>query len=411
MRPANLLSCAVPLLVACGGGGGGTGGRASSTTAGNGGASTSGTTSMSTSTSSTASTGGSGGSTGTGGGKPVATVPYVYVGAEDDTISVFLLDRATGALALQGKVDAGKNPSFLAADPTHRRLVAVNENSSEVAAFTIEPATGLLTFKNRKSSQGSGPAYVSVDGSGAFALVANYGGGTVAVLPIQADGSLGDAVDTASPGVNPHLIRSDPSNKHVFVPCKGSDHVSQYLFNAQTGKLAPNSPASVSTAPGAGPRHLEFHGSLPVVYVINELGDTVDTYAFDGNKGTLSPKGSVTTLPAGADAASNYCADLHLRPDGKFLYGSNRGNDSIAIFAVDAATGALTPAGHQPTGGSWPRNFGIDPEGGIMLVANQHSNNVVTFRIDGVTGALTPLVTTATDGAPSWVGVITQPVL
>jgi 6-phosphogluconolactonase len=398
IRAGSLLACLVPLIAGCGHSGGSST-TTSSSTAGSGGATTT----------SSATTGGSGGTGGTGGAKPAATVPYVYVGADDDTISVFVLDRTTGDLAPKGSIAAGSNPSFLATDPTHRRIYAVNEGSGEVAAFAIDPSTGLLTFLDRKSSQGDGPAYVSVDGSGAWALVANYGGGTVAVLPILADGSLGDAVDVQAPGTNPHLIRTDPTNRFAFVPSKGSDLVAQFLFDPQTGKLAPNSPPSVATAAGAGPRHLEFNHDHPVVYVIDELGDAVGTYALDAQKGTLTPAGSVSTLPAGADGASNYAADLHLRPDGRFLYGSNRGDDSIAIFAVDAATGAITPAGHQPTGGTWPRNFGIDPEGGVMLVANQNSSNVVTFRIDAATGALAPLVTTPTSGKPAWVGVITQP--
>jgi 6-phosphogluconolactonase len=333
----------------------------------------------------------------------------VYVGAEDDSISVFVLDRVTGNLDPRGKVDAGQNPSFLATDPGHRFLYAVNEGSGQVAAFSIDPATGLLTFLDRKSSQGDGPAYVSVDRSGRWVLVANYGGGTVAVLPIQPDGSLGDAVDVQSPGVNPHLIRTDPTNHFAFVPCKGSDHVAQFRFDAQMGKLTPGTPAQVGTAPGAGPRHLEFHRDLPVVYVINENGDTLDTYALDGALGTLSPKATTSTLPAGADGSGNYCADLHLRPDARFLYGSNRGDDSLAVFAVDPASGAITPAGHQPTGGAWPRNFGIDPEGTVLLVANQHSGTVTSFRLDPTTGMPAPLGTTVTSGNPEWVGVITQP--
>ena len=400
MRRSALMPCLLPLLVACGGGGhAATSASASSAASSSAGSGGSGATTTSTSV----------GSGGSGGGKPVATTPYVYLGADDDNISVFLLDRATGALEPRGKVNAGTNPSFLATDPAHRFLYAVNEGSAQVAAFSIDAATGLLTFLDRKSSQGAGPAYVSVDRSGAWALVANYGGGTVAVLPILPDGSLGDAVDVQSPGVNPHLIRTDPTNHFAFVPCKGSDHVAQFLFDAQTGKLTPNNPASVATAAGAGPRHLEFHPSLPVVYVINENGDTVDTYALDAMHGTLSPKATVSTLAAGANGPGNFCADLHLRPDAKFLYGSNRGDDTLAIFTVDPTSGAVAPAGHQPTGGAWPRNFGIDPEGGILLVANQNSSTVVNFRVDVATGLPAQLGTMPASGKPAWVGVITQP--
>jgi len=400
MRIRALLPCAL-LLLACGDDE--TSGSPSSSAA----ASTAGT-GASTSATSTG-TGGSGATgSGGGGGQPVETVPWVYVGASDDSISVYLLDRVTGALTPQGKVDAGTNPSFLAADPEHRFLFAVNEGSDEVAGFSIDPATGLLTALNKKSSEGGGPAYVSVDKTGGWALVANYGGGTVAVLPIGGDGTLGDAVDVESPGQNAHLIRTDPSNAFAFVPCLGSDHVAQFHFDPATGHLDANTPPSVATAPGAGPRHLEFNPSQPVVYVINEDGDTVVTYTLDA-AGTLTAIDTQPTLPTGADGASNFCADLHISPDGKFLYGSNRGHDSLAIYAVDGATGKLTVAGHQPTGGEWPRNFGIDPAGDILLVANQNSSTIVTFRVEHTAGGLTSLMTIPTDGQPAWVGVITQP--
>lgn len=407
MRRASLTPYLLPLLVACGGGGhAATSASASSAVSsaagsGGGGSGTSATTTTTTTSASSSSSG--------AGGKPGGTTPYVYVGADDDTISVFALDRATGVLDPRGKVAAGANPSFLATDPAHRFLYAVNEGSAQVAAFSIDPATGLLTFLDRKSSQGDGPAYVSVDHAGAWALVANYGGGTVAVLPILPDGSLGDAVDVQSPGVNPHSIRADPTNHFAFVPCKGSDHVAQFLFDAQTGKLTPNSPASVATAAGAGPRHLEFHPGLPVVYVIDENGHALDTYALDAAHGTLSPKAMVSTLAAGVDGSGTFSADLHLRPDARFLYGSNRGDDTLAIFAVDPVSGAATPAGHVATGGSWPRNFGIDPEGEILLVANQHAGTVVSFRVDAATGLPGQLGMMPTTGKPAWVGVITQP--
>jgi 6-phosphogluconolactonase len=369
---------------------------------------TTGTGGASGSTTTTTGTGGASGSTttttGTGGGG--ATRPFVYVGTQDGTIEVRMLDRATGALASVTSVAAGTNPSFLAPSPDHRFLYAADEGQDEVAAFAIDSATGGLTELNRKSSEGGGPAYVSVDASGKWVLVANYGGGTVAVLPVLADGSLGDAVDVESPGQNPHLIRTDATNTHAYVPCLGSNLVAPFAFDATTGQLTALATASLPA--GTGPRHLELHPTLPVLWVIGELGDTVTTFT-RATDGTLTSAGTVTTLPNGADAASNYCADLHLEPGGAFLYGSNRGDDSLAIFSVSPGTGALTAAGHVSTGGSWPRNFGIDPEGETLLVANQQSDEVVAFRLDPSTGALTELVTTPTGAGPSWVGVVTQP--
>jgi 6-phosphogluconolactonase len=248
-----------------------------------------------------------------------------------------------------------------------------------------------------------------MDRTGHWALVANYGGGTVAVLPVRADGSLGAAVDVESPGTNSHLIRTDPSNQFAFVPNLGSDMVSQFRFDVKTGKLEPNSPPKVDTAPGAGPRHIEFHPTAPYVYLINEAGDSVVVHALDKASGTLSPIQTVTTLPPGFDPAQNYCADLHASADGRFLYGTNRGHDSIVAYSIDARTGKLSLIGHTSTDGHWPRNFGLDPAGGILLVANQKSGTVVTFRIDPSTGMLTELVKTAVGDGPAWVGVIEQP--
>ncbi len=387
---------AVALLVsgaACGDDG------ATASTTGAGGASP-------TTTTTTTGTGGDATTATTGAGGAGATRPFVYIGTQDGTIEVRSLDRVTGALASVTSVVAGSNPSFLAPSPDHRFLYAADEGQDEVVAFAIDATTGGLTELNRKSSEGGGPAYVSVDATGKWVLVANYGGGTVAVLPVQADGSLGDAVDVESPGQNPHLIRTDPTNTHAYVPCLGSNLVAPFAFDAGTGQLTML--ASASLPAGTGPRHLEFHPTLPVLWVIGELGDSVTTFT-RATDGTLTSAGTVTTLPNGADAAANYCADLHLEPSGAFLYGTNRGDDSIAIFSVSPGTGALTAEGHVPTGGAWPRNFGIDPEGQTLLVANQQSDEVVAFRLDAGTGALTELLTTPTGSGPSWVGVVTQP--
>ncbi len=349
--------------------------------------------------------GADGGGTGDGGATPVSTTPYVYVGDGDGVIERWLLDRETGALNALGAEDVGGAPSFLAASPDGKHLYAVDESQSQVMAFSIDPQTGDLTeIGTRRSSEGSGPAYVSVDRSGAWVLVANYGGGTVAVLPVGIDGSLGDAVAVESPGDNPHLIRTDPSNQYVFVPCLGSDHVAQYFFDEATGQLALHGNAPLPA--GTGPRHLEFHPTLPLVYVIGEQGDSLTTFRLD--EGLLTDPVTISTLPEGQDGDGNACADLHVHPSGTVLYGSNRGFDTIAAFALDAEGAAAAPV-QTSVDGSWPRNFGLDAEGGILLVANQHTDEIVTFRMDAITGALTQLATTPTGSGPAWVGVVGQP--
>ncbi len=383
------------LAAACGDDSGAGGGSSSTTT---------GTSSSGSSMSTTSTSRGTGG----GGGAPVETVPYVYVGTSADKIFVLLLDRETGALSPIGEIDGGSNPSFLASDPEHRYLYAANEGSSEVAAFSIDQASGELTFLNRVGSQGSGPAHVSVDASGSFVLAANYGSGHVASFGIGSDGSLDDgSVSVQYAGENAHLIRHDPYNGVVYVPCLGSDYVNVFALDAGTGALAALGGAELELAAGSGPRHLELHPTLPVAYVINEIGDSIVVAERTPN-GPLLELQTVPTLPGGADPDANACADIHVTPDGRWLYGSNRGHNSLAIYAVDEATGQLTPVGHQPTSGDWPRNFAIDPAGGLVLVANQQSDEIVSFRIDPATGLLTELTTTPTEGGPAFVGVFEQ---
>jgi 6-phosphogluconolactonase len=400
MKTGLILSGA--LLVACGdsdpaiggGGNGNTGGSGAGTTAEMGGAG--------------AGAGPSAGSGGEGGQlEPMATTPYVYVGTGAGQIEIYLLDRATGELSSVGEVAAGDNPSFLAGPPGSERVYAVDEGSSEVLAFDVGIGGQLVEIGERQSSAGNGPAYVSVAGT-QWVLVANYGGGTVAVLPVNADGSLGEAVDVESPGQNPHSIRVDASGTHAYVPCLGSDIVAQFDFDQATGQLTPMANDAL-LPPDTGPRHLEFHPTAPKVYVIGERGDSLTTFTVDGSGGLVDPV-TISTLPEGVDPDDSNCADLHMHPDAEFLYGSNRGHNSIARFAIDGS-GNATADGHTPTDGDWPRNFGIDIDGGILLVANQQSDEIVTFAIDPATGALSQLMTHATGSSPAWVGVIPQFVL
>jgi 6-phosphogluconolactonase len=315
------------------------------------------------------------------------------------------LDPATGALEAPVLAGAATNPSFLAIHASGRFLYAVGEvdrfggqKGGVLSAFAIDRQSGKLTLLNQQSSRGPGPCHVAVDRTGRWALVANYSGGSVACLPIQPDGRLGEATDFVQhkgSSVNPqrqqgphaHAAYFDAANRFVFVPDLGLDKVMIYRFDAAQGKLVPNDPAWVAMAPGAGPRHLAFHPNGRYAYVINEINSTVTALAYDAARGTLKPLESVSTLPEGFEGKSA-TAEVAIHPSGKFLYGSNRGHDSIAAFAIDAETGKLRPIGHEPTQGKSPRNFAIDPTGTYLLAANQDGNNVVVFRIDAQSGKL-----------------------
>lgn len=332
--------------------------------------------------------------------------PFVYVGSGDGKISVYRLNGTTGGVTLASSIDAGTNPSFLAFDSKRRFLYAVNEgNPGAVASFSINPSTGALTLLNRVSSQGAGPAHLSVDRTGKWVMVANYTGGTVAVLPVQADGSLGSATDVESPGVNPHLIAADPSNGAALVPCKGSNLVAQFLLDPAAGTLTANSVPQQPTALGAGPRHLAFHPIGKFAYLINELDSTMTAFLFDSATGRLSPIHTVSTLPAGL-SGGNTGAEVEVHPNGKLLFGSNRGHDSIVTYALDETTGRMTVVGHTATGGATPRSFAVDPSGTFLIAANQGSGTLHGFRIDASTGGLTPLGELAKVNAPAFVGIV-----
>ena len=343
--------------------------------------------------------------------------PFVYVGGYGNEIRVFELDLESGAMTQVGDpVDAGTNPSYLAVDPDAQYLFAVNETgdfggeaTGAVASFTIDQTTGALTFVDRVSSEGQGPAHVATDRSGAWVLVATYSGGTAAVIPIEAGGALGDAVDVQmhGGGAQSHMIMPDRANAFVFVPNKGLDAVAQYAFDETTGQLTPNAVPSISTAGGAGPRHMDFHPVLPVAYVINELDSTMAVYAYDANLGQLTEIQVLSTLDGGS--GGNTGADVHVHPSGDFVYGSNRGDDSIVTFAADPTDGTLELVGHVSTGGETPRNFEVAPDGSLMLVANQNSDSIVAFSIDEATGLPTATGETASAPSPSFVGIVYLP--
>ncbi len=329
-----------------------------------------------------------------------------YTSGGSKGIYRFELDPATGALTPAGAPTETVNPSFLAIHPSRRFLYAVNETgetatdpSGGVSAYAIDPSTGALTFLNRQPSEGAAPCHVSVDAAGRHAFVANYAGGTVAVLPIGPDGRLGPASAVArheGHGVkpeqkepHPHSVNLDAANRFAFVADLGIDRVVAYRFDGK-GRLARHDSGSVAVAPGAGPRHFAFHPDGRRAYVIDELDSTITRLDYDASAGALKVAQTISTLPAGYDG-KNSTAEVAVHPNGRLLFGSNRGHDSIAIFTIDPATGALTAAGHQPTGGKSPRHFAIDPTGTYLLAANQVSDTIVVFRIDPSSGRLTPV--------------------
>jgi 6-phosphogluconolactonase len=318
---------------------------------------------------------------------------FVYVGG---TGPVQVFAPGDGGLSLVGSVNAGVNPSFLAIDEPHARLYAVNESgpNSTVTALALDPHTGLPTVLDT-AVVGAGPAHVSVDRSGRWVLVSNYGGGEVVVLPVT-DAGVGAVVDSQTPGQLPHQTLTDATNAFAFTPCKGSDLVQQFRFDDARGGLTLN--GTLATRPGAGPRHLALWSGF--AFLGNELDSTVQALSVDA--GVLTSLQTLSTLPMGTVVA-NTVAEVVVHPSGAWLYVSNRGHDSIAQFSVDAS-GHLTLVGHTSTHGATPRSFAIDPTGRELLVANQGSKSLARFVLDdaGVPSFVGPQVTTV--GAPAFVG-------
>jgi 6-phosphogluconolactonase len=344
---------------------------------------------------------------------PEAGKMWVYVGTYTDSKSKskgiyrFELDPAAGKLT-DGQVAAEiVNPSFLAVAPGRRFLYAVGEVASFqgkpgglVSAFALDPKTGNLTALNQQSSGGAGPCHLVVDRLGKHVLAANYGGGNASVLAVGPDGRLGQStafVQHMGMGSNPkrqktphaHSINLDAANRFAFVADLGLDGIFVYRYDPEKGTLTPNQPGSVALAPGSGPRHFAFHPSGRYAYVINEMGNTVTAMKYDPQGGILTKVQTVSTLPPGFKGNSD-TAEVQVHPSGKFVYGSNRGHDSIVAYRVNPDTGELTYVGNQGTDIKTPRNFGIDPSGKFLIVANQDSASLVVFRIDPETGALKP---------------------
>lgn len=317
------------------------------------------------------------------------------------------LDVATGKLSPAELAVEARDPAFLAVHPQGNVLYAIDESSDPaktpqqgVSAYALDAKSGGLTLINQQSAGGPGPCHLTVDAEGRCVLVANYSGGSVVALPIGMQGRLGAPLPPQQhrgSSVNParqkephaHQIVVSPDNRYALAPDLGIDRVMVYRLDAAKAALTPATPAALP--PGSGPRHLAFHPSGQFVYVINELLCTIAAFRYDGARGELKDLQSVSTLPAGESVQKGYStAEIVAHPNGKFLYGSNRGHNTIAVFAIDATTGRLTPVEHPSTRGKTPRHFAIDPTGTWLLAENQDSGTVVVFRIDPTSGRLTP---------------------
>lgn len=347
----------------------------------------------------------------------------VYIGTYTKTTSkgiyVARFDPATGTLGEPALAAEAVNPSFLALSPDRRRLYAVSEGagvdfngkpSGSVIAYTITPGDGRLTPINTAASAGRGPCHLSVTPDGKAVLVANYSSGSVALLPVKADGGLATpaSVDqhegksvhpSRQKGPYAHSINPSANGRFAYAADLGTDQLYTYRVDTAAGTLTPAAPASLALAPGSGPRHFALSPDGRRAYAINELANTLTTFAVDTQTGALKALQTVPTLPAGFSANST-TAEVAVHPSGRFVYGSNRGHDSIAVFAVDPSEGTLAPVEHIATQGRNPRHFSIDPTGRWLIAANQDGNNLVVFAVDATTGRLTPTGRTLALGAP-----------
>jgi 6-phosphogluconolactonase len=340
-----------------------------------------------------------------------------YTGAKSQGIYVSRFDSATGKLNAPELAAEITNPTFLAVAPGGKFFYAVSEvdeiggkPTGAVAAFALDAKNGKLTPLNQQTSGGGAPCHISVDATGKCLLVANYGGGSIAALPIHADGSLGEAVTKiqhAGSSVNPdrqagphaHSIFLSPDNRFTLDCDLGLDKISINHLDASAAKLTSNNPPFATVVPGSGPRHLVFSADGKFVYVINEMGGTVTAFGYAAPDAAMTEVQTISTLPKDF-SGKNTTAEIALHPNGKFLYASNRGHDSIAVFAVDQKTGKLTIVEHQSTQGRTPRHFAIDPSGHWLIAENQGSDSVVVFALDPESGKLKPTEQTLSIGSP-----------
>jgi len=332
-------------------------------------------------------------------------------GSTSKGIYAFRFDPDTAEMSSLGLAAETTNPSFLAVHPNHKFLYAVNETSNykgqksgSVSAFSIDKATGKLTLLNEVASKGADPCYITVDKTGKYVLVANYTSGSVAVFPVLEDGRLGETsafIQHTGHGSDPerqeaphaHSIDMSPDNRFAIVDDLGLDETLVYKFDSTKGSLTLNDPQLYTTLakadPGAGPRHFAFHPSGKFAYVVNEMHSTVSVFSYGSKEGVLRRLQTISALPKDFSGHKE-AAEIEVHPSGKFLYASNRGHDSIAVFAIDPDKGTLTLIEYAPTKGQTPRSFEIAPAGSLLLAENEKSNNIVIFSIDPKTGRLTP---------------------
>jgi 6-phosphogluconolactonase (cycloisomerase 2 family) len=334
---------------------------------------------------------------------------FAYVGsfttakrkARGDGMHVYRVNPEAGGWTHVQHVGGLTNPSYFALSPDQRFLYSVHGDEDYATAFALDPQAGHAKLVNSAATGGSNGVRQAIDRTGRFMVVANYTSGTVAVMAIRADGSLADQHQLAAlsgergphrvqqTGPLPHDIVFDPSGRFVLVPDKGLDRVFAFRFDPNSGRLTPTEQVSVQTRPGAGPRHLAFHPELPVVWVLNELDSTSTTYGWNPESGALAPMQVTTTLPTDFTGYST-TAEITVSRDGRFVYCSNRGHDSVAIFAADASSGLLAPVGWQPTQGKRPRFICLDAANRFLYAANEQGDTVVGFRVDAASGKLTP---------------------
>ena len=327
------------------------------------------------------------------------TMKMGHVDGKAKGVDVFRLDMETGALSPVSKLDGQENPAYLDISPDGKFLYIANElDKGMVTACSIAPENGQLSVLNTRAAQGKDSAHIAVHENGHYAFVANYSSGNFTVYPIQEDGSLGEAtahIQHEGSSINKarqetahaHCVAIDSAKNRIFVADLGMDKIMMYDFDAGKGRLSPAKQAFIDVQAGAGVRHLVFHPSYKWLFAINELDSTIIVFDYEREAGSLEAKQTISTLPDDFTGEST-CAAIHVHPSGKFVYGSNRGHDSIAIFAIDEQSGKLSVVGYESTQGKTPRDFGIDPSGAFLLAANQDTDTIVTFRIDSETGKL-----------------------
>lgn len=327
-------------------------------------------------------------------------VVYVSLDAEE-SIAIYTIDPAGGDLRFVKKVTVSGQPGSLAVDPTHNYLYAAIRSTTSISSFRIDPRTGDLTLINTIPAAGN-PVYVGTDKTGHFLLTAYLADSKAAIYTIRRDGGLRDsAVQVLETEKNAHAIQTDPSNRFLFIPCRTGETIQHFRFNSENGMLTPNVPDRTLTPSKTGPRHFAFHPSLNLVYFANEFGSSVTAYRFGKEDGSLSALQTLSSLPADF-AGPNTGADIHITSDGRFLYASNRGHESIAAFSLDSATGQMTSIGFFSTEKT-PRSFSLDPSGRFLYTAGQGSGRIAAYRIGQERGELSLLATHIAGSSPVWI--------